>query len=62
SDKPRVPATLRDARELFASSAIAREAFGQDVVDHYLNMADVELAAFDSAVTDWERYRSFERM
>jgi glutamine synthetase len=62
SDKPRVPATLHDARALFADSAVAREAFGQEVVEHYLNMADVELAAFDSAVTDWERYRSFERM
>ena len=62
SDKPRVPSTLREARDLFAASAIAREAFGQDVVDHYLNMADVELAAFDATVTDWERYRSFERM
>jgi glutamine synthetase len=62
SDKPRVPSTLRDARELFAGSALAREAFGDDVVAHYLNMADVELTAFDAAVTDWERYRSFERM
>ena len=32
------------------------------VVDHYTNMADVELAAFDAAVTDWELRRSFERM
>src|SRR3954470_14921006 len=62
SDKPRVPSNLRAARELFAGSAIAREAFGQEVVEHYLNMADVELEAFESAVTDWERYRSFERM
>ena len=36
--------------------------FGAAVVDHYVNNADVELAAFDAAVTDWERYRSFERM
>src|SRR4051812_14701678 len=62
SDKPRVPSTLRDARALFAGSTIAREAFGQEVVEHYLNMADVELEAFEAAVTDWERYRSFERM
>jgi glutamine synthetase len=61
-DKPRVPGTLRDARELFAQSAIARTAFGDDVVDHYVNAADVELAAFDGAVTDWERYRGFERL
>ena len=33
-----------------------------DVVDHYVNMADVELAAFDAAVTDWELARTFERM
>ena len=35
-------------------SAIARAALGDEVVDHYTNMADVELAAFDAAVTDWE--------
>ena len=61
SDRPRVPSTLRDARERFAASAVAREAFGEEVVAHYLNNADVELAAFDAAVTDWERYRGFER-
>lgn len=62
ADKPRVPATLRDARDSFADSNMAREAFGDDVVEHYLNMARVELAAFDAAVTDWERYRNFERL
>jgi len=41
---------------------VAREAMGQVVVDHYTNAAEVELAAFDAAVTDWERLRSFERM
>lgn len=62
SDKPRVPTTLRDAADLFASSAIAREAFGADVVDHYLNAARVEQAAYDAAVTDWEKIRGFERL
>jgi glutamine synthetase len=62
SDKPRVPETLRDARELFAGSDVAVEAFGQEVVDHYLNYADVELAAYNRAVTDWERFRGFERL
>jgi glutamine synthetase len=61
-DLPRVPATLRDARDLFAASDLAREAFGQEVVDHYLNNARVELAAFEAAVTDWERVRGFERL
>jgi len=62
ADATRVPATLRDARDLFADSEIAREAFGQDVVDHYLNNARVELAMFDAAITDWERVRGFERL
>jgi glutamine synthetase len=62
SDKPHVPSTLREARELFAGSTVAREAFGDEVVAHYLNNADVELAAFDAAVTDWERFRGFERL
>jgi glutamine synthetase len=62
SDKPRVPATLREARELLAGSDMTRDAFGAEVVDHYLNYADVELAAFDAAVTDWERFRGFERL
>jgi glutamine synthetase len=62
SDQPRVPATLRDARDLFGNSAVARDAFGVEVVDHYINNANIELAAFDSAVTDWERFRGFERL
>jgi glutamine synthetase len=62
SGRPTVPRTLREARTLFAGSDRARAAFGDQVVDHYTNMADVELAAFDSAVTDWELRRSFERM
>jgi glutamine synthetase len=62
SDKPRVPTTLREARDLFASSAVARAALGDEVVDHYVNNADVELAANEAAVTDWERYRGFERL
>jgi glutamine synthetase len=61
-DKPRLPATLGDARELFASSEVARAAFGNEVVDHYAHAADVERAAFNSAVTDWERFRGFERL
>ena len=62
SDKPRVPTNLREARELFADSETARTAFGEEVVEHYLNMARVEIEAFEAAVTDWERYRTFERL
>ena len=62
SGLPSVPRTLREARDAFHSSEIARSCFGDEVVDHYTNMADVELAAFDATVTDWELRRSFERM
>lgn len=59
---PRVPSSLREAADLFEASAIARAAFGDDVVDHYVHAARTELAAFDTAVTDWERVRGFERL
>jgi len=62
TDHPRVPGTLRDARDLFAASTVARSALGDAVVDHYLNNARIELEAFDAAVTDWERVRGFERL
>jgi glutamine synthetase len=62
SDFPSIPRTLREARQAFASSQVARAAFGDDVVNHYTTMADVELEAFAAAVTDWELRRSFERM
>jgi glutamine synthetase len=62
TDLERLPATLADAAAAFGASALAREAFGDDVVAHYLNNARVELAAFNAAVTDWERVRGFERL
>lgn len=62
SKKPRVSSTMREARDLFAKSKVAKAAFGDEVVAHYLNYAEVELLAFESAVTDWERTRGFERL
>ncbi len=62
ADKPQVAHTLGQARELFAGCDLALEAFGAEVVEHYLRMAQVELEAFETAVTDWERYRGFERL
>ena len=58
----RLPTTLAEAAALFESSKVAREAFGDEVVEHYLNNARIELKAFGSAVTDWERRRGFERL
>jgi glutamine synthetase len=62
SDAEHVPTTLREASELWRDSPLAKAAFGEEVVAHYLNMARVEQEAYDTAVTDWERFRSFERM
>jgi glutamine synthetase len=60
-DVERLPRTLAEAAELFQASTIARKAFGDNVVSHYVNNAHVEVAAFNAAVTDWERVRGFER-
>ncbi|GEK02386.1 glutamine synthetase family protein [Streptomyces sp. 1-11] len=62
ADYEHVPTTLREAAELWENSPLAKAAFGDEVVAHYRNMARVELAAFDAAVTDWELRRSFERL
>lgn len=62
SGRAKVPHTMRAARDAFSSSEVARAALGDEVVDHYTNMADVELTAYDAAVTDWELFRGFERL
>jgi glutamine synthetase len=62
ADGEHVPTTLREAADLLENSTIARAALGDAVVDHYVNTARVEVRAFEGAVTDWERIRSFERM
>jgi glutamine synthetase len=62
SNAARVPTTLREARDKFADSELAKSAFGEDVVAHYVRAADIELEAFNRSVTDWERKRGFERL
>jgi glutamine synthetase len=62
SDKPRVPHNIYEARQAFAESEMVAAAFGAEVVEHYLNRATVEIDAFEAAVTDWERFRGFERL
>jgi len=62
SDVDHLPTTLREAAQLFEESTVARAAFGDDMVEHYLNQARIEVEAYDAAVTDWERIRGFERL
>jgi glutamine synthetase len=62
AELPRVPYTLREATELFAASDFVRESFGEDVQQHYAHFFRIEQKAFDNSVTDWERWRYFERI
>jgi glutamine synthetase len=59
---PRVPRTLGEAVDTFAKSSFAKRALGEAVVEHYAHFFRTEVAAFDAAVTDWERQRYFERI
>ncbi|GGO91799.1 glutamine synthetase family protein [Wenjunlia tyrosinilytica] len=59
---PRLPGTLTDALRRWETSEIAAKVFGEQVVGHYAQAARTELAAFETAVTDWERVRGFERL
>jgi glutamine synthetase len=62
SDVARIPRTLAEAADLWESSEVARECFGDDVHHHLLTMARAEWQAFNQSVTDWELTRYFERI
>ncbi len=62
TDLPRVPHTLGEAVRAFETSQLVKDAFGQEVVDHLLHFARVELSESERAVTDFERARYFERI
>jgi glutamine synthetase len=59
---PHVPRTLHEAIDLFEKSEFAKHTLGEEVVEHYLHFYRTEQAAYDRAVTDWERQRYFERI
>jgi glutamine synthetase len=61
-DLPRVPYTLAEAVRLFENSEFCKRAFGGEVHEHYSHFYRTEAAAYDKAVTDWERRRYFERI
>jgi glutamine synthetase len=61
-DVNRLPFTLADAIDDFASSEVALEAFGEDVHYHLLNTARQEWFKANLHVTDWELARNFERI
>jgi len=57
----RIPGSLREATVALKRSKMLREAFGDDVVDHYVRAAEWEQEDFDHVVTDYEVNRGFER-
>ncbi|RJP74137.1 MAG: glutamine synthetase [Candidatus Abyssobacteria bacterium SURF_17] len=59
---PRLPFSLDEAYALLDKSKMAREAFGNDVIDYYVHTARCEVKAFAQAVTDWEKTRYFEQI
>ena len=58
---PQVPHSLNESIAALQQSAFAREALGDDVVEHYLHFFRTEQRKFDAVVTDWERKRYFEQ-
>ena len=59
---PSIPSTLTAATDRFEKSEFAKRVFGEKVVEHYTHFYRKEQAAYDRAVTDWERKRYFERI
>lgn len=62
AELPRVPYTLADATDQFAESDFITSAFGKGVQEHYTHFFRTEQEAFNNSVTDWERWRYFERI
>jgi len=56
-----IPHTLREAATLLTGSKMLREAFGDDVIDHYHHACQWEISETDRVVTDFEIQRLLER-
>ena len=56
-----VPKTLREATDLMRDSTMLRDAFGDEVIDHYVHTAEWEQFEYDRRIIDWELKRGFER-
>lgn len=56
----RLSKNLWDATELLSKSQAAREIFGEEFVEHFVNSRQWEWRQFQSAVTNWEMQRYFE--
>lgn len=61
-DIARVPWNIVEAIGELENSAVAKEAFGEEVHQHLVNTAVQEWKRFNMAITDWELRRNFERI
>ena len=61
-DSLSVPITSEESIQQMECSNWIREAFGNEVIDHYLHFFRTEQRAFQKVVTDWERARYLERI
>lgn len=56
-----IPKTLREATDTLRKSKMLKDAFGEQVIGHYVHTAEWEQFEYDRRVTDWELKRGFER-
>lgn len=61
SDAESIPSNLYKSINALENSEMLKEAFGEEVVKHYVRCGEVEIEAFEKVVTDWEVKRGFER-
>lgn len=59
---PRICSDLPSAIRNMRASKFANKYFGEDVIKHYCHFYSQEVAAYNKAVTDWEKKRYFERI
>jgi glutamine synthetase len=59
-DLPKLPSNLLEAIEAFDKSLVVRSILGDEVVEHYLTAARLEVKQYFTEVTDWERRKYFE--
>ncbi|HYK91224.1 MAG TPA: glutamine synthetase family protein [Acidobacteriota bacterium] len=60
TDAPSLPRNLAEATRLLRESAMARDWFGEEFVEHYAITREWEIRQYEKAVTDWELLRYFE--
>jgi glutamine synthetase len=57
-----LPSSLEEAIDLLNGSKLAEESFGKEVVEFYVHTGRLEVQAFNNSVTDWEKFRYYERI